>query len=178
MINKNLLSTMLGLIPESPTYRHYEQSIIPYLLDDWLATYRSTSIDNEIVQVDCGGFQYLFDVIAGRLIAAWGVSRGKNNEPRPASRMQGHPLSNGPLYHRGHAIPHTLGGGTDINLVPQLGSVNIGDFRILEKRAVATPGALYFTHWIYPSGATQTPASVEQGFIYPRHQVDIRRHAN
>ncbi len=52
--------------------------------------------------------------------------------------MAGHPLSDGPHYHRGHASPHTLGGPTDIKLVPQLGSVNVEPFRDLERRAVAT----------------------------------------
>ena len=74
------------------------------------------------------------------------------------------------LYHRGHAIPHTLGGPTDINLVPQLGRINVGQFRTLEKRAVATPGSLYFTYWSYArtraagrSSASQTPVAVDQG---------------
>ena len=69
----------------------------------------------------------------GRLIAAWGISGGKHLGARDKSRMAGSPLGAGPGYHRGHAIPHTLGGPTDINLVPQLGSVNIGPFRRLKK---------------------------------------------
>jgi hypothetical protein len=177
-MNVNRLSSMLGLLPAAPGYEDYAVTIIPYVLDDWMAEYRSKAPKNEIVEVDCGGFRYLFDVIGERLIAAWGVSMGKHSEPRPAARMKGHPLSNGPLYHRGHAIPHTLGGGTDINLVPQLGSINVGDFRELEKRAVATPGALYFSHWLYTSGTSQTPVSVEQGFLCPGHRVDIRSHRN
>jgi len=77
------------------------------------------------------------------------------------------------LYHRGHAIPHTLGGATDINLVPQLGAVNVGAFRALERAAVATPGALYFTYWSYRGSRLRTarghdepgqvPTAVEQG---------------
>lgn len=46
-------------------------------------------------------------------------------------------------YHRGHAIAHTLGGGTDINLFSQRGMLNIGEFRRLERAAVADPNALY-----------------------------------
>jgi hypothetical protein len=37
-------------------------------------------------------------------------------------------FSVGKQYHRGHVVPHTLGGGTDINLVPQLGKINIVRF--------------------------------------------------
>ncbi len=169
---------MLGLLTVPPSYNDYAEAIIPYLLDNWLVGYRSNFIDHEIVQVDCGGFQYLFDVINERLISAWGVSYGKNTDPRPASRMKGHPLSNGPLYHRGHAIPHTLGGGVDINLVPQLGSINIGDFRLLEKRAVKTKGSLYFSHWVYSSGSNQTPQYVEQGFLYPGQFIEIKNYSN
>ena len=59
-----------------------------------------------------------------------------------------------------------LGGGLDINLVTQRGSLNIGQFRVLEKRAVATPGSLYFTYWVYRSPQTQKPVRVEQGLLF------------
>jgi hypothetical protein len=99
--------------------------------------------------------------------------------------MAGHPLSTGPLYHRGHAIPHTLGGPTDINLVPQLGRINIGPFRPLEKKAVATPGSLYFTYWTYvgtprarDGRAGQTPTGVDQGLLIAGQPPQITRHGN
>jgi hypothetical protein len=111
-------------------------------------------------------------------VAAWGISRGKHTGPRPASRMRGHPRGGDEHYHRGHAIPHTLGGGTDINLAPQLGAVNIGPFRQLENRAVATPGALYFTYWIYRNPADQRACRIEQGLLVPGHGADVRRHGN
>jgi hypothetical protein len=176
--DKYRLASLLALIPIPPSYEGYEVAIIPYLVDNWLGQYRSSTGTSEIVEVSYNTFRYLFDTIEDRLIAAWGVSEGKCTEPRPATRMAGHPLANGPLYHRGHAIPHTLGGGVDINLVPQLGSVNIGAFRKLEKRAVATPGSLYFTHWLYPPTNSQTPSNVEQGFLYPRQWVEIKQHSN
>ncbi len=94
--------------------------------------------------------------------------------------MAGHPLSAGPLYHRGHAIPHTLGGGTDINLVSQLGRINIGPFRPLEKKAVATPGSFYFTYWTYRNavGHGQTPTGVDQGLLIAGQAPDVRHHGN
>jgi hypothetical protein len=52
----------------------------------------------------------------------------------------------------------------DINLVPQLGAINVGAFRVLEKDAVANIGSLYFTHWIY-ADQTQKPNLVEQGLL-------------
>jgi hypothetical protein len=124
-------------------------------------------------------------VSAERLIAAWGISRGRHAGARDASRMAGHPLSAGPLYHRGHAIPHTLGGPTDINLVPQLGRINIGPFRPLEKMAVATPGSFYFTYWTYlgspptrTSSPGQTPTGVDQGLLIPGQWPLITHHGN
>lgn len=157
--------------------------VIDYLIGVWLDDYASTG-KPDIVETQAQGFSYLFDIDAGRLLAAWGVSQGKFTDPRDKARMAGHPLSDGPHYHRGHAIPHTLGGPTDINLVPQLGSVNVGAFRILEKEAVATPGSLYFTYWSYrgappvAGGPSQRPTSVDQGLLIPGEAAKIRQHPN
>ena len=156
---------------------------IPFLVEAWMAASRPFRSDDIVETVD-QGFSYLFDLGHQRLIAAWGLSAGRHAGARDKSRMQGHPLSAGKLYHRGHAIPHTLGGGTDINLVPQLGRINVGPFRALEKKAVATPGALYFTFWLYPKIAhgarwqVQTPTGVDQGFVAAGHAPEIVRHGN
>jgi hypothetical protein len=141
--------------------------VVPTLVDAWLSDYRRSWSCDDIIETSTDGFSYLFDVSNQRLIAAWGISRGRHAGARDKARMAGHPLSAGANYHRGHAIPHTLGGPTDINLVPQLGKINIGPFRRLEKEAVATPGALYFTYWIYADQSGQTPVSVEQGLLVP-----------
>lgn len=178
MSNYSRLNSFAALLPATPVYADYGVAIVPYLVDQWLSSYRIHAAVDEVVEVHTGNFHYLFDVLAECLIAAWGVSMGKHGEPRPASRMAGHPLSNGPLYHRGHAIPHTLGGGTDINLVPQLAKVNVGPFRKLEKRAVAMPGSFYFTNWIYSTGNDQTPTGVEQGFVCAGMRPEIIRHGN
>jgi len=124
------------------------------LVGIWLDDYRRRlgRARSDIVQTTSTRFSYLFDIANERLIAAWGFSLGKDAHARDKSRMARHPLGAGPGYHRGHAIPHSLGGGTDINLTAQLGSLNTGEFRKLEIEAVATPGALYFTYW-----RTRTP---------------------
>lgn len=152
--------------------------IVERLLPLWLDDYARVRPRNTIVETTAGDFSYLFDIQAQRLIAAWGVSKGRHGEPRDASRMAGHPLSAGPHYHRGHAIPHTLGGPTDINLVPQLGTVNIGPFRPLERQAVATEGSFYFTYWQYGDRSSQTPKGVDQGLFIPGASPDIRHHRN
>ncbi|WP_448953116.1 hypothetical protein [Labrys neptuniae] len=144
--------------------------LAPPLVETWLSDYGRVTQNYDVVETRDGGFYYLFDIAAERLIAAWGLSRGKDISPRAiiAARMKGHPLTNivgGKRYHRGHAIPHTMGGRTDINLVPQLGVINSGPFQEIERLAVATPGSLYFTYWSYPDAHTQRPSSVEQGCL-------------
>ncbi len=161
---------------DSPDWRQ----AVSILKNFWLDDYGRVAPHADIVEVQSDDFFYLFDIAAERLIAAWGQSEGRSNERRDSNRMAGHPLSAGPLYHRGHAIPHTLGGGTDINLVTQLARINIGSFRPLEKQAVATPGSLYFTYWTYlgsgPDG--QTPTGVDQGLLIAGQYPDIKHHGN
>ena len=149
------------------------------LVEMWLDDYNSRTPSLDVVETTYGDFAYLFDIKHERLIAAWGVSGGKHTGARDKSRMAGHPKGAGERYHRGHAIPHTLGGLTDINLVPQLGRINVGPFRELEKLAVATPGALYFTYWKYGrSTDSQKPEGVDQGLLRPGLPAEVRSHVN
>ena len=183
MVNYDAIANLLKRIEPKTAEIRFEQIIVPSLVGLWLDDYASTSAGPEVVQTRHDGFSYLFDIAAERLLAAWGVSHGRHAGARDAARMAGHPLSAGRLYHRGHAIPHTLGGPTDINLVPQLGRINVGPFRPLEKRAVATPGSFYFTYWIYPpsrnaASATQLPRAVDQGLLVPGEPPAITRHGN
>jgi hypothetical protein len=157
--------------------------LAPHLIDIWLDDYSANGSTSDIVETRASHFSYLFDIATQRLIAAWGTSQGKISDPRPKNIMKNFPLSEGPLYHRGHAIPHTLGGLTDINLVPQLGKINIGVFRILEKKAVATPGSFYFTYWTYEAAKpfsipSQTPMEVDQGLIVPGKTCEIETYPN
>ena len=160
------------------SWDYIQYHVLEPLVTIWLDEYEQTTPGSDVIETRASGFSYLFDVANDRLIAAWGFSEGKNTEPRPKDRMANHPMSEGPLYHRGHAIAHTLGGATDINLVPQLGSVNIGPFRVLERQAVATPGSLYFSYWIYPNPHDNKPIRVEQGLMKPGCPFDARSHSN
>ena len=141
-----------------------EHDATPYLIEVWLAQYWVKAQAADVVETTQNGCSYIFDIQYERLIAAWAISRGRHPGKRDAHRMRGHPQGFGSRYHRGHAIPHSAGGPTDINLVPQLGSLNVGSFRVLEKEAVANAGSLYFTHWIY-ADESQKPVSVEQGLL-------------
>lgn len=152
--------------------------VMPALIETWLDQYRQLTRVNDVVSVTVDHFSYLFDLKGERLIAAWGISRGLHEGARDKARMAGHPRTGGDRYHRGHAIAHTLGGTTDINLVAQLGSINVGAFRELERAAVNTPGALYFTHWIFDSPDAEIAARVEQGLLIPGKGARIMEHPN
>jgi hypothetical protein len=165
----NLAALLQGLRPPL-TDAVVTSRLAPCLVQTWLNDYGCVTGEYDVVETRDQGFSYLFDISAERLIAAWGLSKGKDLSPRAiiATRMKGHPLMNmvaGKRYHRGHAVPHTMGGRTDINLVPQLGVINSGPFQELERLAVATPGSLYFTYWSYPDRRTQRPSGVEQGCL-------------
>jgi hypothetical protein len=169
LIYVDLTSTLKNLQPPL-TEAVVTSTLAPCLVKAWLDDYGRVVSDYDVVETKDEGFSYLFDISAQRLIAAWGLSKGKDMSPRSiiSTRMKGHPLTNtvgGKRYHRGHTIPHTLGGRTDINLVPQLGVINSGPFQELERLAVATPGSLYFTYWSYRDTCTQRPSGVEQGCL-------------
>ncbi len=170
MPNYPRLATILQGLRPPLTEPIVASRLSPCLVEAWLNDYGRVAHHYDVVETKDQGFSYLFDIAAERLIAAWGLSKGKDASPRSiiATRMKGHPLTNaaaGKRYHRGHAVPHTMGGRTDINLVPQLGAINSGPFQELERLAVATPGSLYFSYWSYPDSHAQRPSGVEQGCL-------------
>lgn len=57
-------------------------------------------------------------------------------------------------------------------------STVVGAFRVLEREAVTTPGALYFKYWIYDNRQSQRPTRVNQGLLYPGRPAKIEMHAN
>ncbi|MDO9212561.1 MAG: DNA/RNA non-specific endonuclease [Methylococcales bacterium] len=158
--------------------------IIGILLDDY---YENINLATpEIVETTQTKFSYLFDITHQRLIAAWGFSKGKNTEPRDKIRVDrkwkpGGDLKNDngrPLYEKGHAIAHSLGGGADINFVAQLAALNKGAFKVLENKAMTNPDSFYFVYWEYPNVETQVPSNVVQGLIYPSGHGSIKQFAN
>lgn len=163
------LNRILPRLSHTEAAAAWVDEVGPLLVELWAQDYGRRVTSCRLLETSTGGFSYLFDMSTERLVAAWGISRGKSAIPRKdiETRMRGHPLANGGTYHRGHAIAHTLGGSTDINLVPQLGKINSGPFQALEKLAVSHAGALYFTYWLYGPGDSQVPVGVEQGLLMP-----------
>jgi hypothetical protein len=173
----NLYSLMPSVAPSAPRLS-FSKQVVPYLTDRWLSDYYRLTPKSDVVQTSVNNSAYLFDIKNERLIAAWAISDGQPVDARDKTRMAGHPKGGDDAYHRGHAIAHTLGGLYDINLVPQLGTLNIKEFRVLEKLAVATPGSLYFTYWQYSSRSQQRPVLVDQGLLIPGSLPDIRSFSN
>src|SRR5579864_2113695 len=125
------LNRILPRLSHASAAAALSDKVAPLLVQLWADDYGRRVASCRLLETSTGGFSYLFDMSTERLVAAWGISRGKSAVPRKdiATRMRGHPLANGGTYHRGHAIAHTLGGSTDINLVPQLGKINSGRFQ-------------------------------------------------
>jgi hypothetical protein len=148
------------------------QDLTAELLYRWRDEYLDNHGDAELLIVKGGpnetGFSYLFDFARQRNVVAFGTPTA-NDEKRDSTRMAGHPLSSGSEYHRGHLIAHSLGGGTDINLLPQLASVNVGAFRSIERVAKATisegMSCLYFVRALYADDTSQVPSHLEQCLV-------------
>jgi hypothetical protein len=154
------------------------------LLDLWDDDYRQTHANAELLTVTLeehgSSFTFLFDTTRQRTIGAVGLPAFIKHG-RDKTRMAGHPLSQGSAYHRGHLMAHSIGGGADINLVPQLGKVNNGKFKSLEYRvrklAEQHVSCVYFVRTIYPSDTavqtflTQMPDRIEQGVVQVPHTL-------
>ncbi len=104
-----------------------------------------------------------------RVVAVWGLSRTEPADTRDRGRMGG--FLKGvwsdayPGRDRGHFFAHTMGGGTDINLFPQLSTVNRGgEWRQLEIFAAAHPGTFCFIRPFY-AGSGWTPTALEYGIF-------------
>jgi len=164
--------------------RNIVSKIPRQLVPLWCDDYYRTNPDAQLVEVDVSDspacFSYLFDIDRQRNIVAWGIPTFASHR-RDASRMAGHPLSAGSQYHRGHLMAHSIGGGTDINLVPQLGKLNIGQFRKIEKRvrqlAKENVRCLYFVRTTY-NDDSQIPAMFEQCVIQAPGTITYELHNN
>jgi hypothetical protein len=107
-----------------------------------------------------------------RVVAVWGLSREEAASTRDKERMRGFLSTPKRLWSsaykgrdRGHFFAHTMGGGLDINLFPQLSKVNQGGrWRELEKKAAAKPGTFCFIHPCYVDGGW-IPRTLEYGLF-------------
>ena len=111
-------------------------SLVPLWCDDYTASNPLA----ELVQVDIAEptgppFSHLFALTPQRNVVAWGVPAFVTHK-RDATCMRGHPLGRDNRYHRGHLMSHATGGGTDINLIPQLGSLRVRLESVTQRHSV------------------------------------------
>jgi hypothetical protein len=158
----------------------YLNKVLPPI---WASLYPSSG--GELLTVTLGGKQgengsvsTMFDLrpknseVDDRVVAVWGLSKAEPANTRDTGRMAGflkRAWSDAyPGRDRGHFFAHTMGGGTDINLFPQLASVNRGgEWRRMEQYAADNPGTFCFVRPIY-EGTSWTPSSIEYGiFMLP-----------
>ena len=204
---QTLTTPLMAMLPGTTDWRHvldeleaiWRRRYPSHVLGAWDATKKAGKQvgpdlvwvrQNQFGMLDENGIDYLFDVAAERLVGAYMVSRGKNEVSRhgePDARLKGHPLHDASRFDRGHTIAHTLGGGCDINIVPQNSRMNRSGgriaatgFRTLERRAVETPGSLYFVYWLYgaATGGGQVPSGVVQGLLLPRQTPEVYHFRN
>jgi hypothetical protein len=153
------------------------------LADRWLDAYRAaTDWTPELLEIALGECVYLFDAAptlrgssAGedRVVATWGRS-SRPTAPRDRSRMAGFLPGRAQWADRGrdrgHLIAHGAGGGLDINLVPQVASLNRGRspqgkrWRALERYAAERPGTPLFVRPVYADG-TWVSSAIEFGLL-------------
>jgi hypothetical protein len=153
-------------------------------LDDWCDEYRRAGYPSQILEIKLGTFVYLFDfansdLVEDRVVIAYGLSRPEGIK-RDTSRMKGFPNASAAVRailgdeafpaDKGHFLGHASGGQLDINLFPQLRSLNRGwsaagkTFRQMESR-VAEKASVFFYHRPIYADATWLPSRLEYGIL-------------
>jgi hypothetical protein len=132
------------------------------LSNEWASSYRARARpgnDPELVEVDQRELRYLFDVTLARVVGVYGKS-APTSAARPGARMREFPLPpDTPAVIRGHLVAHSIGGGTDINLIPQNARLNLSaGWRRLERLAQAHPGCFISVEARYED-LSQTPTA-------------------
>ncbi len=141
-----------------------------------------------IIHVECGTFDYIFDSYSGReaqgevafdqrvrdrVVGVLGISlpmRGRRRGSLPKDWVE-HPEecdSNG--RDKGHYIAHAIGGGLDMNVFSQARDLNRGIseqgkvYRLMERYCYENAGTFCFSRPVYDD-ATSIPRWVEFGLL-------------
>jgi hypothetical protein len=172
---------------------------LPYL---WRDTYVDLSVrPTNLLRVGDEGFAYIFDWYSAlvdpiafaadkanedRLVGACGVSR-RAGTTRNVSRQRGWigPTEKylGTDRDKGHFVPHSLGGGLEINLFVQLRELNRGWspggrlYRSMERYCQQHSGTFFFNRPIYADGTAQ-PALLEFGLLKADGELWVERFPN
>lgn len=152
--------------------------LIPLWCDDYY--YVNPRAELVVIDLDESGssFKYLFDLTLTRVVVSCGVPVTVGHA-RDSSRQSGYPSLKG--FIKGHVIAHSIGGGMDINFIPQLRAMNGGEFRKIEnlaqKNAFENVRSFYFVRAIYNDDSS-IPHKLEQGLVYPSGKVAYKTHLN
>lgn len=167
-----------------PTSETWDAFLGEVLEPAWLGAYRAaTTWPTEIQDIRLDALVFLFDAAptlkhmpqAGddRLVAVWGRSglpAQKRDRPRMAGLLPTPRLWSGSGLDRGHFVAHGAGGGLDLNLFPQLATLNRGWsrqgrlWRQMERYAAKHPGTPLFVRPIYGDDSWR-PSALEFGLL-------------
>jgi hypothetical protein len=154
------------------------------LVPVWLDAYEvMTPWPTEVLEIAQGDLTYLFDApsleersapdASDRVVAAWGrscASGGTRDRARLGGFLPGSDRWSHAGRDRGHLVAHALGGGLDLNLIPQARDLNRGSslrgrrWREMERRAAARTGTPLFVRPIYGSPSWE-PDELEYGLL-------------
>jgi hypothetical protein len=183
-----------AVLDRAPSQRDVAAFLAEELPQLWFEAYAASTPHPVNVQRLTGGdgHEYFFDLVdelvqtgdvaavdaaPDRLVAVHGRSRAAESL-RDAARMRPFPLGAAAAddmrgagrYDRGHMIAHGSGGGLDVNLVPQLRSLNQGRseqgrrFRAMEWCCAERPGTYCFSRLVYTT-ITDHPRWIEFGVL-------------
>jgi hypothetical protein len=177
---------VMGCLIGSPSARVIEGlgRALPPL---WCEAYETMpGSGGEIVAVEQGSYTYLFDLVAERVVVAYGLS-AKAVGKRDASRMRGFLGRMSDRFagrgDKGHIMSHAQGGGMDINLFPQRADINRGRslqgrlYREMERACAANPGSFCFSRLLYDD-PSWVPHEIEYGVLHHPTQFRIERFTN
>jgi hypothetical protein len=173
---QNLAASALGDEKEISSLR---AELMPLWCDD----YYDINPGAELVTIDLAEsgscFTYLFDFDLSRIVVACGMPIPIGHT-RDYKRQRGFPKPKKGFV-KGHLIAHCIGGGMDINFVPQLRSMNGGEFRKIEnlaqKNALENIKSFYFVRAVY-NNESSVPHGLEQCLVYPTGKLTYKFHLN
>ncbi len=160
----------------------------------WCVEYQAqTPRPTRVLEIQIARLTYLFDAapsLAGtdgedRVVGVWDRASAPEGT-RDRSRMRGlipEPRRwSGMQLDRGHFVAHAAGGGTDLNLFPQIRALNRGwslagrRWRALEREA-SGEGTFLFVRPTY-ADLTWVPAELEAGYVRGDGELVVERFVN
>jgi hypothetical protein len=152
---------------------------MPLWVDDYCESHPGAKLVEVNLTESGSCFTYLFDLALSRIAAVCGVPIVPKY-PRDEKRQDKYPKPTKGFV-KGHLIAHSFGGGMDINLVPQLKTMNNGRFKSIEhfarEFAKANIKSFYSVRAFY-NDESDIPQKLEQCLVYPSGDISYSVHSN